>query len=76
MSKHRVPKIEYVKITDVHDMSECKSIGQIIAEDLDQAIAKEIIQVFKKYFPNTKIDGKKVLRLARMLIDTESGDTK
>jgi hypothetical protein len=54
------------------DLSECKPIGKIIAEELDQKIAKDIIDVFKKYFTDTKIDEKKVLRLARMLIDTES----
>lgn len=72
MSKFEVPKVEYVEITDVLDLSECKSIGEIIAEELDQMIANDIVKVYKKYFPNTKVDEKRVLHLARLMIATES----
>ena len=74
MSKYEVPKIKYrgaLEITDLLDISDCKPIGQIIAEELDQAIAKDIVEVMKKYFPDTQLDEKKVLHLAKMLIESE-----
>lgn len=59
-------------IDQVLPMSEFESVGEIIAKKYYQMVAKDIVEVFKKYFPDTKIDEKKVLGFARMLVDTES----
>jgi hypothetical protein len=65
-------KGDYIEIDDVLDLGEAKSIGKIYAEEIDKLIAKDIAAVFKKYFPYAKIDEKKVLKLAKMLIAEES----
>ncbi len=61
----------YVKLDDVLSLDEAKPIGQILAEEYDRMIANDIIGVLKKYFPNTKIDEKRVIRLARMIVAEE-----
>ena len=72
ISKDKVEKrFEYVKV-DVLSLDKGKSIGEIFAEELDQMIADDIADVFKKYFPHMEIDYKKVLRLARAVIAEES----
>lgn len=66
----------YVKLDDVLSLDETKPIGQILAEEYDQMIANDIIGVIKKYFPNTKIDEKRVIRLARMIVAEEKGGSE
>ena len=77
MSKFEVPRGKYndgdhVKVTDVLDLSLCKPIGQIVAEELDQAIAREFVVVLKKYLPNSQIDEERVLKFAKMFSAIEN----
>lgn len=60
-----------VGIDDVLDLSNSKSMAQIIAEEYDRMLSKDIVEVIKKYFPHTTIDEKRVLELARMIITEE-----
>lgn len=68
-------KANYVVIDDALDLGDGKSIGKIIAEELDKMVAKDIVAVFKKHFPHSTIDEKRVMKLTRMLIaeETEKG---
>lgn len=65
-------KGNYVEIDDVLDLGEAKDLGKILAEEYDKLIARDIIEVFKKYFPLSTINEEKVLKLSRMLISEES----
>ena len=65
--------MEYVEIDTVLDLNEGKSIGKILAEEYDKAIAEDIVKVIKKYFPNTTLNEKKVIMFVKMLMDNEKG---
>lgn len=68
-------EVGYVTIDDVLNLNGSKPIAQILAEEYDRMIAKDIVEVIKKYFPQSTLDEKKVMRLARMLLaeETEKG---
>jgi hypothetical protein len=65
-------KANYVVIDDVLDLCDGKSIEKITAEEFDKMVSKDIVAVFKKHFPNSMIDEKRVMKLARMLIAEET----
>lgn len=71
-------KIKLIPKTDIDawDLSCGQPIGKILADELDKRISEDIVAVFKKYFPNTTIDEKRVLKLARLLICDEEDCTK
>lgn len=66
-------EVGYVTIDDVLSLNNSKSIAEILVEEYDRMIAKDIAEVVKKYFPNTKIDEEKVLKMARMIAYEEKG---
>ena len=68
-------KVGYLTIDDVLSLDESRSMAQILAEEYDRMISNDIIEVIKKYFPQSTIDEKKVMRLARMILaeETEKG---
>ena len=66
-------EVGYVTIDDVLSLNNSKSIAEILVEEYDRMIAKDIAEVVKKYFPNTKIDEEKVLEMARMIAYEEKG---
>ena len=77
MGKFEVPRVkyndgDYVKVTDALDFSACKPIGQLLAEELDQAIAREFVVVLKKYLPNYRSDEEKVLKFTKMFLAIEN----
>ena len=47
------------------------SLLKLAVKEFDNMICEDIVAVLKKYFPNSAIDERKVLKLARMLIDEE-----
>lgn len=51
-------------------------LEKLAVEELDNMICEDIVAVFKKYFPNTKVDKQKVLKLARMLIAEEKTESQ
>ena len=65
----------YVKLDDVLAFDEAKPIGQILAEEYDRMIAKDIVEVIKKYFPKTELNAERVTKLAKMIVaeETEKG---
>jgi hypothetical protein len=65
-------EIGYVTIDDVLSLDKSKPIAEILAEEYDRMIAKDIVEVIKKYFPQSTLDEKKVTRLARMLLAEET----
>lgn len=71
-------KIKLIPKTDIDawDLSLGQPIGKMVADELDKRISEDIIAVFKKYFPNSTIDEKRVLKLARLLICDEEDCTK
>lgn len=58
---------------DVPNLSFGVPIGKIIAEELDKMIAKDIIEVIKKYFPKSTINEQRIVELARMIVKNEKG---
>jgi hypothetical protein len=65
-------KGNYVEIDELLDFDEGKDFVADILAEYDKLIAREISEVFKKYFPFSTINEEKVLKLARMLISEES----
>lgn len=61
--------VGYVKIDDVLSLEDSKPIPEIIAAEIDRAISKDIVEVLRKYFPNTIINEEKVTRLARIIVE-------
>ena len=61
---------EYFEKLKLEDSVET-SLLKLAVKEFDNMICEDIVAVFKKYFPNTKVDKQKVLKLARMLIEEE-----
>lgn len=65
----------YVKIDDVLSFDKAKPMAQILGEEYDRMIANDIIEVIKKYFPETGLNAERVMKLAKMIVaeETEKG---
>ena len=74
MSKDKQNDCNYVTIEDVLDIDKAKSIGQMIAEEVDKQISKDIAEVLKKRLPTFyKVDEEKVMRFAKAFLKAENG---
>ena len=62
---------EKLELKDVVEPS-VLMLEKLAVEELDNMICEDIVAVLKKYFPNTKVDKQKVLKLTKTLIAKEN----
>lgn len=62
----------FVKLDDTISLSDSKPIGKLLAEEYDKMICKDIVEVIRKYLPDTPLDHEKVMKLAKMILAKES----
>ena len=67
-------KVNYIEIDELLDFGEGEDLVADIVAQYDKLIARDIATVFKKYFPYSKVDEEKVLKLARMLMEEANNE--